>query len=114
MATKKKAAAEDARRQELLAVFKGSDEQKRIVEPMIDDIVFLEARLEELRRLPQIIVSKKNPAQQRQTEAAKQYIKLFQQYNQAIKTLTGILRKDGSEEESPLRAYLKARGERSA
>ena len=52
----------------------------------------------------------KNPANQRQTEAAKQYVKLFQQYNQAVKTLCTILRKDSGDEESPLRAYLRMRG----
>lgn len=102
----------DERRKELLKIFEGADDQRKIAAPLIEDVVFLERRLEELRRLPQIEVNKKNPANQRQTEAAKQYVKLFQQYNQAVKTLCTILRKDSGDEESPLRAYLRMRGNR--
>lgn len=101
------------RRDELLKLFEGADDQKHIVEPLIDDIIFLESQLSRLRALPQIEVSRKDPAKQRQTEAAKLYIKFFQQYNQAVKTLSGILRKEGIEEESPLRAFLASRREPS-
>lgn len=97
------------RKEELLAIFDQVEDAKGIIRPMIDDVLFLEEHLERLRQLPQIEVHPKHPTMQRQTEAAKQYIKYFQQYNNAIKTLTGILRKDAAEEESPLRAFLQER-----
>ena len=77
-----------------------------VVDPLIDDMVFIEGRLEELRKLPQLRIS---PKGQKATPAAKQYKELLQQYTNIIKVLTGILRKDSGEEESPLRAYLNAR-----
>jgi hypothetical protein len=76
---------------------------------MIDDVVFLEQQLDQLRKLPFMKVNPQNPAQQKPTPAAKQYKELLQQYNNCIKILTGILRKDAPEEDSPLRAFLNAR-----
>lgn len=95
------------RKDKLLNVFKDIDDDVReIVEPMIDDVVFLEARLQELRKLPFIEVSTKNAARQRNTPAAKMYKELLQQYNNCIKILCGVLAKNGTEESSPLREYL--------
>ena len=53
----------------------------------------------------------KDPSMQKATPAAKQYKELLQQYNNCIKILTGILRKDTPDEESPLRAFINARKE---
>lgn len=97
------------RKDELLKVFEDVEHTKDIIMPMIEDVVFLEQQLEELRKLPFIKVNPKNPAQQKPTPAAKQYKELLQQYNNCIKILTGILRKDAAEEESPLRTFLNAR-----
>ena len=98
-----------SRKSELIKVFENVDESKDVILPLIDDVVFLEDRLDELRKLPFIRVNPKDPSQQKSTPASKLYRELLQQYNQCLKTLTGILRKDGAEEESPLRAYLRAR-----
>lgn len=97
------------RKKELLKIFDEVEDTKDIIIPMIDDVVFLEDRLTELRKLPFIRVNPKNPADQRLTPAAKQYKELLQQYNNCIKILTGILRKDTPEEDSPLRAFLNTR-----
>lgn len=97
------------RKEELLKIFDQVDDTKGIIAPMIDDVVFLEQQLQELRQLPFIRVNPKNPADQKPTPAAKQYKELLQQYNNCIKILTGVLRKDAPEEESPLRAFLNAR-----
>lgn len=97
------------RKEELLQVFDQIDDKKGIIMPMIDDVVFLEDQLQDLRRLPFIRVNPSDPSQQKATPAAKQYKELLQQYNNCIKILTGILRKDAAEEESPLRVYLKSR-----
>lgn len=97
------------RKEELLKVFEEIEDTKGIILPMIDDVVFLEERLTELRKLPFMRVNPKNPAQQKPTAAAKQYKELLQQYNNCVKILTGILRKDAPEEDSPLREFLNAR-----
>lgn len=97
------------RKDELLKLFDAIEDTKSIISPMIDDLIFLEDRLQELRQLPFLRVNPKDPSMQKPTPAAKQYKELLQQYNNCIKILTGILRKDAPEEESPLRAYLEAR-----
>ena len=99
------------RKQELLKIFEQVEDTKGIILPMIDDVVFLEEHLQELRSLPFIRINPKDPSMQKPTPAAKQYKELLQQYNNCIKILTGILRKDASEEESPLREFIKSRKE---
>ena len=99
------------RKEELLKIFDEIEDTKGIIRPMIDDVVFLEDQLKELRKLPFIRVNPDNPAQQKPTAAAKQYKELLQQYNNCVKILTGVLRRDAPEEESPLREFLKARKE---
>lgn len=97
------------RKEELLKLFEQVEDTKGLILPLIDDVVFLEEQLTTLRKLPFIKVNPKNTSQQKPTPAAKQYKELLQQYNNCIKILTGILRKDTPEEDSPLRAYLNAR-----
>lgn len=98
-----------ARKDELMKVFKDLDDVKEIITPMINDVVFLEEKLTELRRLPFIRVNPKNNADQKPTAAAKQYKEFLQQYNNCIKILTSVLNKNTSEDESPLRSFLKDR-----
>lgn len=95
-----------SRFEDLSAIFADMEGEADIVRPMIEDVVFLEGRLTELRAMPFLRVNPKNPADQKPTAAARQYKELLQQYNNCIKILTGILRKIGQEEISPLRAYL--------
>ncbi len=97
------------RKQELVKIFEQIEDTKGIIMPLIDDVVFLEDKLQELRKLPFIRVNPKDPSVQKATAAAKQYKELLQQYNNCIKILTGILRKDAPEEESPLRTFLASR-----
>lgn len=99
------------RKEELLKIFDQVEDSKGIIAPLIDDVVFLEAQLLQLRNLPFIRVNPADPAQQKATPAAKQYKEMLQQYNNCIKILTSILRKDSAEEDSPLRAFLSARKE---
>lgn len=97
-----------SRKEELLKVF-DEIESKDVILPLIDDVVFLEGKLTELRQLPFLRVNPKDPTMQKATAAAKQYKELLQQYNNCIKILDGILRKDAPEEESPLRTFLNSR-----
>ena len=102
-----------SRKEELVKIFANVEDTKGIILPLIDDVVFLEEQLQELRKLPFIRVSKQDPSLQKATPAAKQYKELLQQYNNCIKILTGIIRKDAAEEESPLRAFVNSRKDRT-
>lgn len=99
------------RKTELLKIFEQIEDTKDIIKPMINDVVFLEDQLQELRKLPFIRINPDNPAQQKPTAAAKMYKELLQQYNNSVKILIGVVRRDAPEEESPLREFLKARKE---
>ena len=74
--------------------------------PMVDDIIFLEKQLEQLRTLPMIKVHPDDPNKQKSTPAAKQYKELLQQYINIIKVFmrtTGVTEED---DESPLRKWM--------
>ena len=79
---------------------------------LIDEIIFIENQLEELRKLPFISVNPKNPAQQKATPASKQYKEMMQQYNNSLRLLFRLSGDMGEvEEESPLRKWVKERKE---
>ena len=78
-------------------------------EPLIDEIIYLENQLNELRRLPKIRVNSNNPEQQKATPAAKLYKEYLQQYINALKLLIHLSGGDEVEEESPLREWAKAK-----
>lgn len=93
------------RKAELLKIVGDND----IIIPMIEDVVQLERDLAYLRSLPQIIVHPKDPTRQKATPAAKMYKEKLQQYSLLIKILLRATGADESEEDSPLRKYLKSR-----
>ena len=99
----------ETRRNELLGLL-GEDVK---ASQLVDEIIFIEGRLEELRKLPFIAVNPKNPAQQKATPASKQYKELLQQYNNSLRLLYHLSGDLGGEqeEESPLRAWLRSREE---
>lgn len=97
------------RKSELLAIFSDIDGINDIITPLIDEVVFLEERLIELKQLPFIRFNPKNPSQQKATDAAKQYKEFLQQYNNCIKILCSVVNKNNAEEESPLRAFIELR-----
>lgn len=100
---------EEKRKNELLGLL-GEDVK---ASQLVDEIVFIEGRLKELRKLPFIAVNPKNPAQQKATPASKQYKELLQQYNNSLRLLYHLSGDLGGEqeEESPLRAWLRSREE---
>lgn len=95
------------RREELIGYCCKSEEDKCVLAPLIDEVVFLENRLDELKKLPFIKVNPKNPMQQKSTPAQKQYKELLQQYTNIIKVLTRATGHDEADEESPLRKWVK-------
>ena len=90
-------------------IFKAGSENEAKTSQLIDEIIFIEENLAKLKELPFIVVSSKNPGIQKATPASKQYKELLQ-HNNCLRLLfrtTGEM--DGTEEESPLRKWLKER-----
>lgn len=102
------------RKQELLNLIQksGADNDIKATQ-LIDEIVFIEEQLIELKKLPFININPKNPMQQKATPAAKQYKELLQQYNNSLRLLFRLSGDLGgeTEEDSPLRQWAKARQE---
>ena len=99
-----------SRREEIIALV--PEESLELVTSVIDDVVFLEERLEELKKLPFIEINPKNPMKQRSTPASKLYKEFLQQYVNCIKMIEYVIYKDkrleGDEaEESPLRKWFR-------
>ena len=96
------------RAEELRAIFKSLDESKlKIVSPLIDEAVFLEKQMTELKKYPFIKFHPTNPNLQKVTAAGKQYREFLQTYTNIIDKLCRMYGKTDGEEESPLRAFLK-------
>mgnify|MGYP000869788158 CR=1 FL=1 len=77
------------------------------LKPLIDEIIFLENQLTELKKLPFIKVNPKNPMQQKSTPAQKQYKELLQQYANILKIVARSAGEDENDDESPLRKWVK-------
>lgn len=96
------------RKEKLKEIFEKIDADKReVITPMLDDVIFLEERLAELRKLPTIRYDKRNPAKQEVTPAGKQYKEYMQSYLNAIKVLQMTLYRAGETGESPLLKALR-------
>lgn len=99
------------RREALLSLI--PEESVDLVSDVIDEVIFLEGKLKELKRLPFIKVNPDNPDQQKNTPAAKMYKEFLQQYINCVKMLEYVIYKDKrleSEEDevSPLREWFNA------
>jgi hypothetical protein len=99
-----------SRRDELISII--PEDSLELVSSVIDDVVFLEGRLEELKKLPFIQVHPQDATKQRSTPASKLYKEFLQQYINCIKMIEGVIYRDkrleGDEaEESPLRKWFK-------
>lgn len=82
-----------------------------LTEEVVNKILFLEKKMDELKELPFIQVDKKNNMRQRSTPAAKLYKELLQQYTNCVKILEAVIYRnrklEGNEEEaSPLEEWL--------
>ena len=95
------------RREQLDDIFKNvEDDQKQLVSRLLDEVVFLEDKMKELRALPFVNVHPKNPAMQKTTAAAKLYKECSQSYMNAIRILAGILHKVESSAQDELMKML--------
>lgn len=74
--------------------------------PLINEMVYLEEQLDELRALPKIKVHPDDPTKQKTTPAAKLYKEYLQQYTNIVRILMKATGADENEEESPLRKWI--------
>lgn len=94
------------RKEQLLKIINDGNNVE-VYEQMIDEIIYIETQLIELKKYPFISVNPKNPVQQKSTAAAKLYKELLQQYNNCLKTLARATGQNETDEESPLRKWVK-------
>lgn len=95
------------RLEELQAIFENVDEDKAaVVNPLLPQVVFMEQRLDELKRLPHIRIHPKNTARQEITAAGKQYKELMQSYLNAVKVLQSTLSRYSVEEKDAFDEWL--------
>lgn len=93
------------RKEELLKII----ENDVVLIPLVDEIVSIESRLDEVSKLPFYKVNPKNPEQQKMLPAFRIYKELLQQYTNCIKVLSQASGQDESGEESPLRKWVNSR-----
>jgi hypothetical protein len=102
------------RKEELLKILTEKDSKNSVkAEQLVEEIVFIEEQLRELKKLPFLSVHPKNPALQKATPASKQYKEMMQQYNNSLRLLfrlSGDINGE-TEDESPLRKWVKSRKE---
>jgi hypothetical protein len=99
------------RKEQLLKLLENNP-NKNALEPMLDDLVFLEVRLNELKKLPFIKVHPEHPEMQKATPAGKQYKELLQQYNNCLKILLRATNSTDEQADSPLRVWVKSQFEK--
>ena len=95
------------RKEEILKLIEGNDSNSvRIVRELVDDFVFLEEQLKELRKLPQIVVNKANPSLQKTTPAAKLYKDTLIQYSNLIKIILSACEEEATEDDENVISQL--------
>lgn len=91
------------RKEELVGIFKDVDENTlNLILPLIDEVVYMEEMMRNLKKLPFIRVHPKNSSKQETTPAGKQYKEFSQSYMNAIRILNSILNKVDSNAENEL------------
>lgn len=97
------------RKEILEEIFKEIDSnEKKLIDPLIDEVIFLENQMIELKKYPFIAFNPKNPAQQKKTEAAKLYKELSQSYMNAIRILCSSLHKVEGGDEDPVAKFMES------
>jgi hypothetical protein len=98
-----------SRRDELVKLI--PEESIELLDDVIDEVIFLESKLDELRKLPFIQIHPKDSSKQKNTPAAKMYKEFLQQYINCIKVIESAIYHDkrlevDEAEESPLRKWF--------
>lgn len=96
------------RKNQIYSLFEHIDEDEReLISPLLEQVLFLEYRMFELQKLPFIKINPKNPMMQKVTPAAKLYKECMQSYMNAIRILLNTLRKVESSAADELLEHLK-------
>lgn len=100
------------RRESLENIIKDIDPKLKVtISNLIDEIIFMEERMKELKKLPFIQIHPKDSSRQKLTSASKQYKDLSQSYMNSIRILISIVSKnDGSTEDDPVSNWMKENG----
>jgi len=100
---------EKKRRAELDEIFRDVDEsEKKLVDKLIDDVVYYEAEMERLKGLPFIAIHPKDPQKQKITPAARLYKEYAASYMNALRILLNCLRKVETDAQDELLRRLEA------
>lgn len=95
------------RRKQLDEIFKNiDDDQKQLVDRLLDEVVFLEEKMTELKKLPFIRIHPNDNTLQKPTSAAKLYKECTQSYMNAIRILCSLLHKVESSAQDDLMKLL--------
>lgn len=98
---------DNQRKDKIIEYLKNNGCDIGFIEQAVEEFVFLENRLTELRKLPFIQIHPKNKKLQKSTPASKQYKGILQQYTNMLKVLSKFAGKDETQQESPLRDWVK-------
>ena len=98
------------RQDELMSLFNKlkSEETKKLIRPLINQLVNLEIQIDDLLQRPFIKFHPNDPTKQKILPAQKTYVALQTQYNSIIRLLVSVLKGNGNTSTSPLRAYLES------
>lgn len=94
------------RKEELLSLCKKG---KTEVLQLVEEILFIEEQLQEIKKLPFHKVHPNDNLRQKLLPAGRLYKDLLQQYNQCLKVFAGLTGNDEEGKESPLRKWANAR-----
>lgn len=78
-----------------------------VLTKVIDEMLIVEARLDELKKLPFIKVHPTDPTKQKATPAARLYKESLQQYVNLVRILMKATGTEEHDEESPLRKWFR-------
>ena len=97
-----------SRRKELDNIFKDVDkDEKQLIKKLLDDVVYLEEQMTELKKTSLIIYHPKDKTKYKISPTAKLYKECSQSYMNAIRILVNILRKTESSAQDELLKKLK-------
>lgn len=96
------------RKDEIKALLSSADKNEReLVDGLIDEMLFLEQRMQELKKEPFIVHHPKKRELTKATPAAKQYKECSQSYINAVRVLLSVLRKSDVSAQDELLEKLK-------
>ena len=95
------------RKQELNELFKDIDQnQRKLVDRLVDEVIYIENELTELKKLPFIRVHPKDKSRQEITPSGKLYKDMTATYMNAIRILCSLLNKVEGDDYDPVAEFM--------